>query len=596
MACAAFSASLSSPSLSRNLLAPSSWLTRHSVHPLPASRRQSLQQPLAMADPREGKHVNSMNRYMSIGPSDVRAVQDRADGVATSLEWKRTKEHLEQLQLDISRLSVIHVAGTKGKGSTCSMVESILRSKGYRTGLYTSPHLIDVRERVRINGDPLPHAEFCRYFWEVHDALKMFSDDEQNESQMPGYFRFLTVLAFKIFLTEPIDVAIVEVGLGGRFDATNIVAPVACGITSLGFDHTNVLGNTIEEIAFQKAVSLPAFVLDPKPDSFFLPPLPPSSSNVRELIPTGILKPGVLSFTSPQRPNAMRVLEQEAQKVGCPLLEVPPMSKFTRGNEANALDIGLKGEVQDINAGLAVALSNAWLARNQAKPPRREDLFVVSEGFREGLRGVRMLGRCQRLVFAPRSGPVSGNVEVSYYLDGAHTLESVECGAHWYESNVGSAQRSDVQQAANILVFYCSGDRDYKSLLEPLIQLNKHHPFSKALTRPLSLQEGSLGGEGVLGRAQVTSLVDRISSEANDEFGLAADSSWDLRANGDQLFAQQQRGEASGCSGSGLAGRRREYSVYITGSLLLCGDTLEELLSRTSDPVQAKEWILKFSQ
>uniref|UniRef100_A0A7S0HY33 Folylpolyglutamate synthase n=1 Tax=Hanusia phi TaxID=3032 RepID=A0A7S0HY33_9CRYP len=546
---------------------------------------------------------SSALRCLSSGTSDDNEMRDRADNMVASSEWNRTKdallklitkrtrerlrtdaveatrEHLEQLHLDLSRLSVIHVAGTKGKGSTCSMVESILRSKGYRTGLYTSPHLIDVRERVRINGDPLSHDKFCRYFWEVHHALKMFSDDEQNDSQMPGYFRFLTVLAFKIFLSEPIDVAIVEVGLGGRFDATNVVSPVVCGITSLGFDHTNVLGNTIEEIAFQKA---------------------------------GILKPGVLSFTSPQRPNAMQVLEEQARQVGCPLLQAPPMSQCAQRDEVKASDIGLKGQVQDINAGLAVALSNAWLARNQAGPAKKEDLFVVSEGFREGLRSVKMLGRCQRLVFAPRSKFSTRNLEMSYYLDGAHTLESVECGARWYGSHVDTAQRNDVKQVANILVFYCSGDRDYKSLLAPLFELHRSHPFTKVLFCPNNEAMDTKGmtisswtqliaahWEEETGRAteileNVNALVNALSAEANETLGLAKDSAWDLKANGDQLFAPHEAEEAEERSRAMVS--KQEFNVYITGSLLLCGDTLEELLSRSLKPYEAKEWILKYSK
>lgn len=173
---------------------------------------------------------------------------------------------------DLDNLGVIHVAGTKGKGSTCAMSESILRQRGLKTGLFTSPHMVSFRERIRINGDPIDKNKFAHYFWNVYHQIvtsNAFYD-------RPMYFQFLTVLAYKIFLHENVDVAIIEgnvkvdvsfpfysclemtfpkiVGVGGRYDATNVVRnPIVCGVTTLDIDHTNSLGNTIEEIAWQKA-------------------------------------------------------------------------------------------------------------------------------------------------------------------------------------------------------------------------------------------------------------------------------------------------------------------------------------------------------
>ena len=201
--------------------------------------------------------------------NDVEAEWERTMAALHDLITKRHRERLQtdsidamhdylaRLQLDVSRLKVVHVAGTKGKGSTCTMVESILRTKGYRTALYTSPHLVDVRERIRINGALLPKEDFSRFFWEVHEQLRHTADAPSTRfPAMPGYFRFLTLLAFKVFLSLGVDVAVIEVGLGGRLDATNVVSPLVCGITSLDYDHTNVLGNTLAEIAFEKAASL----------------------------------------------------------------------------------------------------------------------------------------------------------------------------------------------------------------------------------------------------------------------------------------------------------------------------------------------------
>ena len=124
----------------------------------------------------------------------------------------------------MASLNAIHIAGTKGKGSTSAFTEKMLRTAGLRTGLFTSPHLIDIRERVRINGSLLSKAKFAQYFWEVHDVV--LADGAADVH----YFHLVTILAFYIFAREAVDVAVVEVGLGGRLDATNVLPnPVVCG-------------------------------------------------------------------------------------------------------------------------------------------------------------------------------------------------------------------------------------------------------------------------------------------------------------------------------------------------------------------------------
>ncbi|GAA0151507.1 ligase [Lithospermum erythrorhizon] len=145
----------------------------------------------------------------------------RADNNNTGDAFHLLFDYLKILELEepISQLKVIHVAGTKGKGSTCAFTESILRNCGFRTGLFTSPHLIDVRERFRLDGMDICKEKFLAYFWWCWDRLKEKTSDD---IPMPSYFRFLTLLAFKIFAAEQVDVAILEVGLGGKFDATNV--------------------------------------------------------------------------------------------------------------------------------------------------------------------------------------------------------------------------------------------------------------------------------------------------------------------------------------------------------------------------------------
>ena len=151
----------------------------------------------------------------------------------------------------LNKLRVIHVTGTKGKGSTCAMTESILRSSGYSTGLFTSPHLWDVRERIRVNGRPVDKRVFVAAFDDLWAKLESKGDERVG---VPAYFKFLTLLGLKIFVEAGLDVVVLEVGIGGRLDATNCVPPpVAAGFTPLGFDHLELLGNTLPLIATEKS-------------------------------------------------------------------------------------------------------------------------------------------------------------------------------------------------------------------------------------------------------------------------------------------------------------------------------------------------------
>jgi len=328
------------------------------------------------------------------GLQDLITKRHREKLQTDSLEAMR--DYLARLDLDVAKLPVIHVAGTKGKGSTCTMIESILRSKGYRTALYTSPHLMDVRERIRINGMLLTKQDFSRYFWEVHEQLRQTADAPSSRFvAMPGYFRFLTLLAFKVFLSKDIDVAIIEVGLGGRLDATNVVSPLVCGITSLDYDHTNVLGDTLAQIAFEKA---------------------------------GILKSNVPSFTAPQQPEAQAVLHLRAAHVGSHLTVVPPLSDFTFESTL-PVELGMQGEIQLTNCALAVSLVNAFLATrslpsssassvssssplpsspgalSNTDQNTNTSMFHMPDAYRAGLKNARMLARCQRFPWLPPYDP-----------------------------------------------------------------------------------------------------------------------------------------------------------------------------------------------
>ncbi|NQZ67641.1 MAG: bifunctional folylpolyglutamate synthase/dihydrofolate synthase [Lentisphaeria bacterium] len=147
------------------------------------------------------------------------------------------------------RLRCIHVAGTNGKGSICAMMASILKAHGYKVGFFSSPHLVSIRERLRINGAAISEADFTSCVTELAERAADFL----NSGSPPTYFELITAMGFLHFEKEAYDIAIIEVGMGGRLDSSNILSPAASVISSIDFDHTEALGNTLEEIAFEKA-------------------------------------------------------------------------------------------------------------------------------------------------------------------------------------------------------------------------------------------------------------------------------------------------------------------------------------------------------
>lgn len=347
-------------------------------------------------------------------------------------------DYLKILDLEesLSQLKVIHVAGTKGKGSTCTFVESILRKYGFRTGLYTSPHLINIFERYRLDGVEISEEKFLKYFWWCWNRLK------ENHVEDVHFFRFLTLLALKIFIEEKVDVAILEVGLGGKFDATNVVkSPVVCGISSLGYDHMDILGNSLTEIAREKA---------------------------------GIMKLEVPAFTVPQPEEAMAVLKDTASQLSIPLHVVLPLEPRMLGS----LKLGLAGDHQYINAGLAVALCHSWLRRTGHSeyfnlPESATEEGYLPEPFKEGLAMANILGRAQVIPdsyvmhnehYNMKEAGNADSGQLVFYLDGAHSPESMEACAKWFSHAIRTERQalpetrggiSDTQSSSRILENFC---------------------------------------------------------------------------------------------------------------------------------------------
>lgn len=199
-----------------------------------------------------------------------------------NLEYSPEKFNLDRMRILAGELGdpqstypIIHIAGTKGKGSTAAMIASILMAADYRTGFYISPHLVDFAERIQVNNLPIPHKAF--------NQLVAFVKPVVEKIGRLTTFEITTALAFEAFRRQHVDVAVVEVGLGGRLDSTNIVDPALSVITSLSMDHMKVLGDTLQQIAMEKA---------------------------------GIIKPGKPVVSAPQQPDALDILETQAAKNG----------------------------------------------------------------------------------------------------------------------------------------------------------------------------------------------------------------------------------------------------------------------------------------
>jgi dihydrofolate synthase/folylpolyglutamate synthase len=304
-------------------------------------------------------------------PDSVRFLYALGNEVATAkLGLDRINALLEALDQPQQACRIVHVAGTNGKGSTCAMIESGLRAAGYRTGLFTSPHLVEPTERIRIAGCPVSAMRFAAAFDRVHACAEELLRQERIDLH-PTYFESVTAMALLLFREYGVEFAVLEVGLGGRLDATNVVAPELCVITPVDFDHEAFLGNSLAAIAAEKA---------------------------------GILKPGVPAVIARQRPEADAVLVARAAELGVPVtrsaeLPISGIALHATGSHFTwagaSIDCPLPGEHQVENAVTAIAAL--------------ERLAVPPEAIRQGIAQTVWPGRLER---------ISANPEI--ILDGAH--------------------------------------------------------------------------------------------------------------------------------------------------------------------------------
>jgi dihydrofolate synthase/folylpolyglutamate synthase len=221
----------------------------------------------------------------------------------------------------------VHIAGTNGKGSVTAMVDAALRAAGHRAARYTSPHLVDLAERFVVNGRPVAHDALVSAVADVRDAVESLRADGTLDVQ-PTFFEVTTAVAFELFRRAHVRVAVLEVGLGGRLDATNVVEPIATAITSIAFDHQRYLGETLREIALEKA---------------------------------GIIKSHVPVVLGPLDAEAARAIEQVAAERGAEIIRATPA-------DASGFTLGLAGAHQRANAAVAVHLMRLLDARGIAVP------------------------------------------------------------------------------------------------------------------------------------------------------------------------------------------------------------------------------------
>lgn len=309
-------------------------------------------------------------------PDSVRFLYSLGNEVRTAkLGLERIGALLEALGNPERGLWFAHVAGTNGKGSTCAMIESGLRSAGFRTGLYTSPHLLEPVERIRIAGEPVTSAEFAEAFDQVHaaaeDLLRAGAIDLH-----PTYFETVTAMALLLFRRRKAGRIVLEVGLGGRLDATNVVMPAVCAITQIDFDHEAWLGKSLEAIAGEKA---------------------------------GILKRGVPAVIAAQRAEVEETIAKRASEVDAPC--VP-----TREWEIRELSLDALGSrfVLRRGAGPGLRIECSLAGEHQVENARTagavlEVAGVGAQAIEEGIRSARWPGRLEHVGERPEM-----------ILDGAH--------------------------------------------------------------------------------------------------------------------------------------------------------------------------------
>ncbi|MFC1908127.1 bifunctional folylpolyglutamate synthase/dihydrofolate synthase [Chloroflexota bacterium] len=335
----------------------------------------------------------------------------------------------------------VHIAGTNGKGSTAAMVASVLTASGYTTGLYTSPHLHTWRERIKVNGELISEVELVSLVERLKPEFEMVNR-KATYGQLTT-FELLTVLGFAYFSLKEVDFQVLEVGLGGKFDATNVIQPEICVITSISFDHRDVLGNSLAEIATEKV---------------------------------GIIKPGCVVVTSPQHNEVTRIIEETCVDYGVELIRVGVDVVWQElGFVSNQQVLQVKGKSE--NYKLSIPLLGYYQLENVATAVAALEVLagkgfnISKDSITRGLAQVRWPGRFQILSHHPL-----------ILVDGAHNPDS----ARRLKQSIERYFKTDSHDQA-ILVIGASFDKDIGgvvselfSLFDKVIATSSRHPRAMA--------------------------------------------------------------------------------------------------------------------
>src|SRR6266850_7599 len=351
---------------------------------------------------------------------------ERQPGVSytrESFDLKEFERFLARLDDPHRRLKAVVVAGTKGKGSTAAMIASIAQAAGLKAGLYTSPHLCSVRERIRVDGEIVSEETFAALVSELMPHIE--AAGMAGLRRYRTFFEILTAMALVHFQRMEVELAVLEVGLGGRLDATNVATPLVSVITSISLDHTEVLGDTIPKIAREKA---------------------------------GIIKPHGLAVVAPQRQEALTVIREVCGAQHARLHDVAtewrwqPLSYGWEGSVFDlhgvarsypALEIPLAGPHQLLNAATAIATAEQLQARG---------LPIAIDGIRQGVKQVQWEGRLETVSRQPR-----------IVLDGAHNRDSARC--------LREALVTCFQYRRLVLVLGISANKNLEGIIEELAPL-----------------------------------------------------------------------------------------------------------------------------
>jgi len=334
---------------------------------------------------------------------------------------KRMEQLLSLVGNPHNKIDTVHIAGTKGKGSTATMLANMVEANGYKVGLYTSPHLVDLHERIMVNSQMITRSAMLGLINRVYKAVEKVSKETA-----PTFFEIMTAIAFMHFVDSKVDISVIETGLGGRLDSTNVIKPKVVGITNLSFDHQKQLGNTIEEIAKEKA---------------------------------GIFKPGVPIVTVQQDPNAMRILRTQAAAVKAPFsvtgVDIDFSHRFetspehgphnrvcltTQTSKFEHLRVPLHGIHQAINCGLALAMLDKLKGAGYE---------IDNDKTVQGLSKVRLPGRMEMICEDPR-----------VLIDAAHNAASIRALMY--------AIGQSIPYDSMIVIFGCNEDKDVQGMLQEL--------------------------------------------------------------------------------------------------------------------------------